>query len=174
MGHPLRHRPPSRSLLSETAGISPVFVEVGRLPGSVRGKSVEPYRERAWPRRMKKRSPFRYFKTSPEIVRLAAMTYVRFLLSLRNMEDLRHDLGIGDRQETGRWRNDRAENSHQPFRRRERAMLRFRRIQLLQEFAAVHASVHNHFNQERALYGRQNFTLSRAAALAELRQLCAA
>ena len=53
----------------------------------------------------------------------------------------------GDRQETGRWLNNRAENSHQTFRRREWAMLRFRRMRTLQKFGAVHASVHNHFNQ---------------------------
>lgn len=38
------------------------------------------------------------------------------------------ELGIRDRQKTGRWRNNRAKNSHQPFRRRERTMLRFRRF----------------------------------------------
>ena len=37
-------------------------------------------------------------------------------------------IGCADRQETGRWLNNRAENSHQPFRRRERAMLRFRAL----------------------------------------------
>ncbi len=84
------------------------------------------------------------------------------------------ELGISDLQETGRWTNNRAENSHQPFRRRERAMLRFRRMRTLQKFASVHASVHNHFNQERALYSRQNFKLNRAAALAEWRGLFAA
>jgi putative transposase len=83
-------------------------------------------------------------------------------------------IGNADRQETGRWLNNRAENSHQPFRRRERAMLRFRRMRSLQEFVAVHASVHNHFNQERPLYNRLNFKLNRAAALAEWRGLCAA
>ena len=84
------------------------------------------------------------------------------------------DLGIRDRQETGRWANNRAENSHQPFRRRERAMLRFRRMRTLQLFASVHASVQNHFNQERAFYSRQNFKLNRAAALAEWRGLLSA
>lgn len=234
---------------------------------------------------MTQRSPFRYFKTSPEIIRLAVMMYVRFPLSLRNVEDLLHergieishetvrfwwnrfgplfaaeirkrrvsgirssrwrwhldevfvkisgerhylwravdhegevlesfvtktrdkkaalkflkktlkrhghaeelvtdclrsygaafkDLGIHDRQETGRWANNRVENSHQPFRRRERAMLRFRRTRTLQKFVAVHASIHNHFNQERALYSRQNFKANRAAALAEWRNLLAA
>ena len=233
---------------------------------------------------MTKRSPFRYFKTSPEIIRLAVMMYVRFPLSLRNVEDLLHERGIDvshetvrfwcqrfgpifaseikkrriegmkssrrrwhldevfvkiggkqhylwravdhegevlesyvtkkrdkkaalkflrkamrkhgnpkvivtdklrsygaalkeiggiDRQETGRWYNNRAENSHLPFRRRERAMLRFRRMRSLQKFASVHASVSNHFNQQRHLYSRDNFKLNRTAALAEWRQLCA-
>jgi len=77
-------------------------------------------------------------------------------------------------QETGRWLNNRAENSHLPFRRRERAMLRFRQMRCLQKFAAVHSSVHNHFNQERHLYSRDNFKLNRTAALSEWRQLCSA
>ena len=83
------------------------------------------------------------------------------------------DLGIRDRQETGRWANNRAENSHQPFRRRERAMLRFRRMRTLQLFAAVHASVHNLFNQERNLSSRTIFKQNRAAALDEWGGLCA-
>ena len=53
-------------------------------------------------------------------------------------------------------------------------MLRFRRMRRLQKFAAVHSSIHNHFNQERHLYSRSNFKLNRAAALAEWRQLGAA
>ena len=235
---------------------------------------------------MTKRSPFRYFKTSPEVIRLAVMMYIRFPLSLRNVEDLLHErgidvchetvrfwwgrfgpmfaaeirrrrvdrmraghrwrwhldevfvkingerhylwravdhegevlesyvtkrrdkkaalkflrkslrrhgsaqefvtdrlrsygaalreLGISDRQQTGRWVNNRVENAHLPFRRRERAMLRFRRMRSLQKFASVHASIHNHFNQERALYSRQNFKANRAAALIEWRGLLAA
>jgi len=235
---------------------------------------------------MSKRSPFKYFKTSPEIIRLAVMMYLRFPLSLRNVEDLLHERGIDvsheairfwwhrfgpmfateikkrridrlrafsnwrwhldevfvringerhylwravdhegevleavvtkrrnkkaalkflrklmrrygrpreivtdrlpsyraalrelgglDLQSTGRWLNNRVENSHLPFRRRERAMLRFRRMRSLQMFAAVHSSVHNHFNQERSLSSRQIFKLNRAAALAEWRQLCSA
>jgi len=235
---------------------------------------------------MTKHSPFRYFKTSPEIIRLTVMLYIRFRLSLRNVEDLLHERGIdisyetvrfwwnrfgplfaaeirknrvnrmgfysnwqwhldevfvkingethylwravdhegevletfvtkrrdrkaalkflrktmkrygqphvivtdklrsygaamkvignADRQETGRWLNNRAENSHLPFRRRERAMLRFRRMRNLQKFISVHASVHNHFNQERHLFSRSNFKLNRTTALAEWRQLGAA
>ena len=196
---------------------------------------------------------FRYFKTSPEIIRLAVIMYVRYPLSLRNVEDLLHERGIDithetvrfwwnrfgtifaaeirrnrveamrnfrhrrwhldevfvkingvkhylwravdhegevlerfvtkrrdkkaalkflrkslgrhgqvdqivtdrlasygaalkalnaiDKREVGRWLNNRAENSHQPFRRRERAMLRFRRMRSLQKFAAVHGSI---------------------------------
>ena len=235
---------------------------------------------------MTKHSPFRYFKTSPEIIRLAVMMYVRFPLSLRNVEDLLHERGIdishetirfwwnrfgpifaaeirrnriqkkrahsnwqwhldevfvkingethylwravdhegevlesyatkrrdrkaalkflrkimkrygnphvivtdklrsycaamkiignAQKQETGRWKNNRGENSHQPFRRRERAMLRFRQMKSLQKFSAVHSSVHNHFNLERHLNSRENFKRHRAAALSEWRQLGAA
>ena len=43
---------------------------------------------------MIKRSPFRSFETSPEIIRLAVMLYIRFPLSLRNVEDLLHERGI--------------------------------------------------------------------------------
>ena len=235
---------------------------------------------------MTKLSPFRYFKTSPEIIRLAVMLYVRFPLSLRNVEDLLHERGIDvsheairfwwnrfgpmfaseirkrrvqqlraysnwqwhldevfvkingethylwravdhegevletyvtkrrnrkaalkffrklmkrygspkvivtdrlrsygaamkiigntDKQEIGRWKNNRVEISHLPFRRRERAMLCFRRMRSLQKFVAVHLSVHNHFNQERHLYTRHNFKLNRTAALSEWRLLCSA
>ena len=52
---------------------------------------------------MKNRSPFRYFKTSPEVIRLAVMLYVRFPLSLRNVEDLLHERGIDVSHETIRF-----------------------------------------------------------------------
>ncbi len=83
------------------------------------------------------------------------------------------ELGALDRQVTGRWLNNRAENSHQPFRRREREMLRFRRMRSLQQFASVHSSVHNLFNTERSLSSRDTYKANRAAALAEWRALCA-
>ena len=67
--------------------------------------------------------------------------------------------------------NNRAENSHLPFRRRERAMLRFRRMRTLQKFASVHASVHNQFSTERHLQNRNTYKATRAAALAEWRAL---
>ncbi len=65
------------------------------------------------------------------------------------------EIGAVYRQETGRWLNTGAKNAHLPFRRRERARLRVRRMRSLQKFAAVHASVYNHFNQERHLYSRE-------------------
>ncbi len=60
---------------------------------------------------------------------------------LRSYPAAMRDLGNSDRQEMGRNLNDRAENSHLPFRRRERAMLRFRQMKSLQKFASVHASL---------------------------------
>ena len=235
---------------------------------------------------MKNHNPFRYFKTSPEIIRLAVMMYVRFPLSLRNVEDLLHERGIEichetvrywwnkfgplfakeirkkrmypipnhsnwkwhldevfvkingethylwravdhegevleafvskrrdrkaaldflkkimkkygapkvivtDRlksyraamkiignestQEVGRWKNNRCENSHLPFRRREYAMLKFRRMRSLQKFASIHSSVFNHFNKERHLNSRDTYKVQREAALVEWQQLCAA
>ena len=82
-------------------------------------------------------------------------------------------IGNAERQETGRWLNNRAENSHQPFRRRERAMAKFRGLKTLQKFAAVHASIHNHFNLDRHLNPRDVFKQNRVAALAEWCQLAA-
>ncbi|KQS03683.1 transposase [Sphingomonas sp. Leaf357] len=231
------------------------------------------------PRPRKPASPFRYFNSSPEVIRLVVMMYVRFPLSLRNVEDLlfergidichetvrmwwnrfgpmfagdirrqrasrmrgfrhwrwhldemyvklngemvylwravdheceilesyitrtrdkdaalrfmkkalkRHgcpeaittdglrsycaamkELGNTEKQEVERWANNRVENSHLPFRRRERAMLRFRRMKTLQKFASVHANVLNHFNLERHLVDRQTYKERRSAALAE-------
>jgi putative transposase len=237
------------------------------------------------PRRRKPASPFRYFNSSPEVIRLVVMMYVRFPLSLRNVEDLlfergidishetvrhwwnrfgplfaadirrqrvsrmrgfrqwrwhldevyvkingemhylwravdhegeilesyvtrtrdkaaavrfmrkalkRHgspetittdglrsyraamtELGNASKQEAGRWANNRVENSHLPFRRRERAMLRFRQMKSLQKFASVHANVHNHFSLERHLVDRETYKSRRSAALAEWQLLMA-
>jgi transposase-like protein len=146
------------------------------------------------------------------VIRLMVVMYVRFPLSLRNVEDLLFERGIdichetvrmwwnrfgrpaalsfmkkalkrhgqpetittdglrsyraamtqpdnAHRQKIGRWANNRVENSHLPFRRRERAMLRFRQMKSLQKFASVHASMHNHFNQERHLVDRKIYSV---------------
>ncbi len=92
---------------------------------------------------------------------------------LRSYRAAMKEIGNEARQPTGRWLNNRAENSHQPFRRRERAMAKFRSAKSLQKFVSIHLSLHNHFNQERHLYNRQTFKLNRTAALGEWRQLAA-
>ena len=51
---------------------------------------------------MTKDSPFSYFKISPEIIRLAGMFYVRFPLSLCNLENLLHERGVDVSNETVR------------------------------------------------------------------------
>ncbi len=79
-------------------------------------------------------------------------------------------MGALEKQRTGRWLNNRVENSHLPFRRRERAMQRFRRMRSLQKFASVHSSVYNHFYQERSLTSRDTFKPTCSAALAERRE----
>ena len=83
------------------------------------------------------------------------------------------ELGNRQKQAIGRWANNRVENSHLSFRRRERAMLRFRQMKSLQKFASVHASLHNHFATERHLVDCQTFKQTRSAALAEWQSLAA-
>ena len=84
------------------------------------------------------------------------------------------EIGNKDRQEVGRHKNNRAENSHLPFRRRERAMSRFRRMSNLQKFASTHASFHNHFNLDRHINRRQTFKSQRDAAPFQWRELIVA
>ena len=116
-------------------------------------------------------------------VRRAALTFLKRAMKrygrpqvivtdrLRSYRAAMNVIGNAADQECGRWLNNRAENSHQPFRRREGAMARFRDIKTLQKFAAVHASIHNHFNLDRHLTCRDDFKQNRSAALAEWRQL---
>jgi putative transposase len=92
---------------------------------------------------------------------------------LRSYGAAMRDIGVGRRHVCGRWLNNRAENSHQPFRRREGAMARFRDIKTLQKFASVHVPIHNHFALDRHLNNRDIFKQNRSAALAEWRQLAA-
>ena len=92
---------------------------------------------------------------------------------LRSYKAAMSELGNAEKQEVGRWANNRVENSHLPFRRRERAMLRFRQMKSLQKFASVHANVHNHFNLERHLVDRETYKTRRSAALAEWQNLMA-
>ena len=99
--------------------------------------------------------------------------FLHSLDRLRSYRSAMKVIGNAVDQECGRWLDNRAENSHQPFRRREGAMARFRDVKTLQKFAATHASIHNHSNQERHLNRREIFKKNRSAALAARRQLAA-
>ena len=92
---------------------------------------------------------------------------------LRSYKAALNEIGNAEKQEVGRWANNRVENSHLPFRRRERAMLRFRQMKSLQKFSAVHAAFHNHFNKDRHLTQRDSYKHQRSAALAEWKSLMA-
>ena len=92
---------------------------------------------------------------------------------LRSYRAAMNVIGNAADQSCGRWLSNRAENSHPLFRRREGAMARFRAIKTLQKSAAVHASIHHHFNHDHQLSCRGTVKQSRLAALAEWRQLAA-
>ena len=92
---------------------------------------------------------------------------------LRSYRAAMNVIGNAGNQTCGQRLNNRAENSHQPFRRRDGAMSKFRDIKTLQKFAAVHASTFNHFNLDRHLNSRSVYKQNRSAALAEWRQLAA-
>ena len=70
---------------------------------------------------------------------------------LRSYSATLKEIGAAHRQDTGRLLNNRAENSYVPFRQREKAKLRFRRMRTLQKIASVQASICNLFNSERSL-----------------------
>ena len=83
-------------------------------------------------------------------------------------------IGNDKAQEVGRWKNNRCENSHLPFRRREHGMLCFRNMRSLQKFVSIHSLIFNHFNNERHINSRDIFKVQREAARVEWQQLCAA
>jgi transposase-like protein len=76
-----------------------------------------------------------------------------------------NDLGIAKRHERGRWRNNRAENSHQPTRRRERKMQGFKSVGSAQRFLSVHAATQNTFNVQRHLISARTHRAFRASAM---------
>ena len=82
-------------------------------------------------------------------------------------------IGGSGRQQSGRWVNKRVDNPRLPFRRRKRAIQRFRRRRSLQKFTSAHASVSNHLDQQRSLSRRNHFKQNRTAALIEWRNPCA-
>ena len=117
----------------------------------------------------------------------AALKLMRKLLKKMNFvpdklvtDDLRsygaacRDLGISHRHERGRWRNNRAENSHQPTRRRERKMQGFKSAGSAQRFLSFHAATYNTFNVQRHLTSASTHRVFRASAMQTWREVTAA
>jgi putative transposase len=84
---------------------------------------------------------------------------------LRSYGAAAHDLGIEGRHARGRWKNNRAENSHQPTRRRERKMQRFKSAGFAQRFLSTQAAVYNTLNVQPHLTSAQTHRTFRAAAM---------
>ena len=84
------------------------------------------------------------------------------------------DLGISHRHERGRWRNNRAENSHQPTRRWERKMQGFKSTGSAQRFFSFHAATYNTFNVQRHLTSASTHRALRASAMQTRREVTAA
>ena len=118
-----------------------------------------------------KRDKAAALKLLKRVMRKYALAKIIVTDGLRAYSAAMNEVGVADRQEVGPRLNNRTENSHQPFRRRERAMQRFRSMKTLQKFSSVHAQVHNHFNQERHLVTRQVYKQRRSIALTEWRAL---
>ena len=84
------------------------------------------------------------------------------------------DLGIDHLHDRERWKNNRAENSHQPTRRRERKMQRVKSAGSAQKFLSTHAAAYNIFNVQRHLTSAQTHRVLRAAAMTTWREAVAA
>ena len=83
-------------------------------------------------------------------------------------------IGLSARHERGRRKNNRAENSHQPVRRRELKMQRFKSPGSAQRFLSCHAAVHNAVNLQRHLISRSTLRRFRAEAMEQWRTAAAA
>jgi transposase-like protein len=94
--------------------------------------------------------------------------------NLRSYRAAAGELGIAGRHDRGRWRNNRAENSHQPTRRRERKMQGFKSVGSAQRFRSVHAATQNTFNVQRHLTSARTHRAFRASAMQTWREAVAA
>ena len=93
---------------------------------------------------------------------------------LRSYGAAARELGLSRRHERGRWRNNRAENSHQPTRRRERKMQGFKSAGSAQRFLSVHSATYNTFNVQRHLISAKTHRAFRASAMQTWREVTAA
>ena len=93
---------------------------------------------------------------------------------LRSYASAFRQLGLSCPHEQGIRRNNRAENSHQPVRRRERKVQRFKSPRSAQRFLSMHAAVYNTFNLQRHLVSRSTLRIFRAEAASEWRNAVAA
>jgi transposase-like protein len=93
---------------------------------------------------------------------------------LRSYDAAKIEMGLTARHEQGLRKNNRAENSHQPVRRREFKMQRFKSPGSAQRFLSVHAAFHNNFNVQRHLTSRTTLRVLRAAAIETWRRATAA
>jgi len=106
---------------------------------------------------------FRGYRFPPGIIQQAIWRYARFTLSFR-----------AHRHERGRWRNNRAENSHQPTRRRQRKMQGFKSTESAQRFLSCHAATYNTFNVQRHLTSASTHRVFQASARQAWREVTAA
>ena len=93
---------------------------------------------------------------------------------LRSYAAAKAAIGLSVRHEQGLRKNNRAENSHQPTRRRERKMQRFKSPGSAQRFLAAHAAVYNTFNLQRHLISRRTLRRFRADAMEQWQAATAA
>ena len=83
------------------------------------------------------------------------------------------EIGGLNLQDTECYLNNSCENSHLPFRRKERSMQKFKSRVALQIFTSIHSQIYNHFNHQRHLQKRAIFKQQRSVSLSEWRGLCA-
>jgi len=86
----------------------------------------------------------------------------------------RCQLGMQARHEQGLRKNNRAENSHQPVRRRERKMQRFKSPGSAQRFLSAQSAAYNNFKVQRHLVSRNTLRLFRAESMQRWRTAAAA
>jgi putative transposase len=122
-----------------------------------------------------KRNKYAALKLMRKLLKKYAFVPKRLVTDdLRSYDAAARALGLSRLHERGRWKNNRAENSHQPTRWRERKMQRFKSARSAQKFLSTHAAVYNIFNVQRHLTSAQTHRVLRAAAMSTWREVVAA